>query len=51
MTIAIMYFFPLFKNDYSFILFSIQQAAGVKRLMFCGVGCQVQGIICALILI
>lgn len=24
--------------------FSGQQAAGVKRLLFCGVGCQVQGV-------
>lgn len=23
--------------------FSMKQAAGVKRLLFCGVGCQVQG--------
>lgn len=23
----------------------IQQAAGVKRLLFCGVGCQVQGMV------
>lgn len=25
--------------------YSTQQAAGVKRLLFCGVGCQVQGLV------
>lgn len=27
----------------------MEQAAGVKRLLFCGVGCQVQGIDCVMI--
>ena len=43
-------FIYCFKNLVSQIFISpLQQAAGVKRLLFCGVGCQVQGMACYMI--
>lgn len=43
-------FIYCFKNLVSQIFISpLQQAAGVKRLLFCGVGCQVEGMACYMI--